>query len=75
MLEKENVEFKLIWKDEYLKSICGMANSNGGMLYIGLDDSGQCVGVDNPEKLLKELPNKIKNTFLRFISFIFLGRF
>lgn len=39
-----------------------MANSNGGMLYIGLDDSGQCVGVDNPEKLLKELPNKIKNT-------------
>lgn len=62
MLEKENVEFKQVWKDEYLKWICGMANSNGGILYIGLNDKGQAIGLEEAEKLLKELPNKIKNT-------------
>ena len=61
MLEKQNVEFKQVWKDDYLKWICGMANSNGGTLYIGLNDNGQAIGLDHPEKLLKELPNKIKN--------------
>ena len=39
-----------------------MANSNGGVLYLGIHDNGQVIGIDNVEKLLKELPNKIKNT-------------
>jgi len=60
MMEKQNVEFKQVWKDEYLKWICGMANSNGGTLYIGLNDDGQIVGIDKAAVLLKEIPNKIK---------------
>ena len=32
MLENQDVEFKAIWKDEYLKWICGMANANGGII-------------------------------------------
>ena len=37
-IESQTVEFKQIWKDEYLKTICAFANSEGGSLYIGLDD-------------------------------------
>lgn len=46
MIEKENqtVEWKLSWKDEYLKWICGYANAQGGTLYIGADDDGNVVG-------------------------------
>ena len=40
MAEKHNVEWKEVWKDEYLNWICGFANAQGGTIYIGIDDSG-----------------------------------
>lgn len=62
MIENQDIEFKSIWKDEYLKWICGMANSNGGIIYIGKDDNGKVIGVNHATKLVKEIPNKIKDT-------------
>ena len=59
MPETQNIEYKSVWKDEYLKWICGFANAQGGTLYIGKDDNGNVVGVKNVKKLLEELPNKI----------------
>ena len=29
MSENQNVEYKEIWKDDYLKWICGFANAQG----------------------------------------------
>ena len=59
MLESQNIEYKTIWKDEYLKWICGFANAQGGTIFIGKDDYGNIVGVNNAQKLLEDLPNKI----------------
>lgn len=59
MPETQNIEFKSVWKDEYLKWICGFANAQGGTLYIGKDDDGNVVGVKNAKKLLEDLLNKI----------------
>ncbi len=59
MAESQNIEYKTIWKDEYLKWICGFANAQGGTIFIGKDDNGNIVGVNNAKKLLEELPNKI----------------
>ena len=59
--ENQNIEWKNIWKDEYLKWISGFANASGGILYIGVDDSGQITGIDNCRKLLEDLPNKIRD--------------
>ena len=61
MKESQNVEWKLLWRDEYLKWICGFANAQGGTLYIGKDDEGRAVGVPNAAKLLADLPNKIRD--------------
>lgn len=61
MPETQNIEYKSVWKDEYLKWICGFANAQGGTLYIGKDDNGNVVGVKNARKLLEDLPNKITN--------------
>ena len=58
MAESQNTEYKEVWKDDYLKWICGFANSHGGTLYI-VDDNGKVIGLTNEKKLLEDLPNKI----------------
>ncbi|MDZ7794585.1 MAG: ATP-binding protein [Spirochaetia bacterium] len=61
MNETQNTEFKSSWHDEHLKWICGFANADGGMIYIGKDDNGKVVGLSNYAKLMEDLPNKIRN--------------
>ena len=61
MPETQNIEYKTKWRDEYLKWICGFANANGGKIYIGKDDKGTVVGVENAKKLLEDIPNKAKD--------------
>lgn len=62
MPEQQNIEFKQSWHDEYLKWVCGFANAQGGVIFIGKDDNGKIVGVDDYQKLMEDLPNKIRNT-------------
>jgi ATP-dependent DNA helicase RecG len=59
MPEQQHIEYKSVWKDEYLKWICGFANAQGGTLFVGKDDDGEVIGVKDAKKLLEELPNKI----------------
>jgi ATP-dependent DNA helicase RecG len=67
MPEHQNIEYKSVWKDEYLKWICGFANAQGGTLFIGKDDSGNVVGIQHAPKLLEDLPNKI-TAFLGIVA-------
>lgn len=60
-MESQNVEYKQSWKDDYLKWICGFANAQGGTLYIGIDDNGNVVGIQDAKKLLEDIPNKVVN--------------
>ena len=61
MAETQNIEWKEIWKDDYLAWLCGFANAQGGKLYIGIDDRGEITGLQNSQKLLEDLPNKIRD--------------
>jgi len=61
-MENQQLEWKETWRDEYLKWICGFANAQGGTFVIGKNDNGETVGVHNAEKLLEDLPNKIRAT-------------
>ena len=60
MAESQNIEWKESWRDEYLKWICGFANAQGGKIYIGKNDKGEVIGIDNAKRLLDDLPNKIQ---------------
>jgi ATP-dependent DNA helicase RecG len=62
MPEQQNIEYKQSWHDDYLKWVCGFANAQGGVIFIGKDDDGKVVGVDDSKKLMENLPNKIRNT-------------
>lgn len=61
MSERQNIEWKQSWHDDYLKWVCGFANAIGGTIYIGKDDKGKVVGLPASEKLLEDIPNKIRN--------------
>jgi predicted HTH transcriptional regulator len=61
MPEHQNIEYKQGWHDEYLKWVCGFANAIGGVIYIGLDDEGNVVHLTNYDRLLENIPNKIRN--------------
>lgn len=60
-METQNIEYKLSWRDEYLKVIVAFANKDGGELIIGVDDNGNPIGVKKSKKLLEDIPNKIRN--------------
>lgn len=60
MIEGQNVEWKRIWKDEYLAWVCGFANANGGIIEVGRQDNSEIIGVKNYSRLLEDIPNKIK---------------
>ena len=61
MTEHQNIEYKRIWKDEYLKWVCGFANANGGKIFIGKDDNGSIIGLSNAKQLLEDIPNKVRD--------------
>lgn len=59
--ESQQIEWKWSWQDEFLKWLCGYANADGGTLYIGVNDDGYVVGVEDPKRMLEGLPNKIND--------------
>lgn len=61
MPETQNIEYKSIWKDEYLKWICGFANAQGGTLYIGKDDNGNVVGAKKCRKAIGRITQQDNN--------------
>ena len=74
MAEQQDTEWKRIWKDEYLEEICAFANAQGGEIYIGCDDNGNVVGLYNAQRLLEDIPKKIRdilNLVLSLPSYFF----
>ncbi|MBP3709110.1 MAG: ATP-binding protein [Treponema sp.] len=58
MSESQLIEYKESWRNEYLKWICGFANAQGGVLYIGIDDKGNTVGISDSKNSLKIFQTK-----------------
>ena len=67
MIEKQQVEYKSIWKKDILEEICGAANAKGGKFLIGKDNNGKTVGLSEKEidNLMTSIPNQIVQT-MRF---------
>lgn len=61
MVEQQNIEYKQSWHYDYLKWVCGFANAQGGVIFIGKNDNGKVVGISDYKKLMDEIPNKVKD--------------
>ena len=56
--ESETIELKEIVVDEIKKEIIAFANCDGGKLYIGVQDNGTVVGVNNPDGVSLQIVKK-----------------
>ncbi len=59
--ESQTLEYKQSWRNDCLKAVSAFANSDGGVLIVGLDDKGKPSGLNNFKKLLEDIPNTIRN--------------
>ena len=64
MNENESIEFKENYTEKIYKEIIAFLNTNSGTIYIGYDDNGNLIGVDN----CKDIEEKISNGCLLYTS-------
>lgn len=61
MQENQQTEFKRQWHDDNLKEICAFANAQGGTLYVGVEDDGSIVGLDDIDELYEKIPTRLRD--------------
>ena len=59
--ESETIELKEVVVDEIKKEIIAFANCDGGKLYIGVQDDGTVVGVDDPDGVSLQISNMVRD--------------
>lgn len=62
MLEGKNIEFKRQYTDDIKYAVLAFANTEGGTLYIGINDDGSVEGVENPDAVMLQVMNMIRDT-------------
>lgn len=60
--ESENIELKEIVVDDIKKEIIAFANCNGGRLYVGVQDDGTVIGLDNPDEAALQISNMVRDS-------------
>jgi len=61
-IENSTLELKRQIVDDIRKTFIAFANSKGGTIYIGIDDDGSVVGVENIDSETLRLSNMIRDT-------------
>lgn len=59
--ESERVEYKSQMIDDIYKEVIAFANTDGGILYIGIDDQGNRIGIENVDETYTRLTNGIRD--------------
>ena len=59
MIENKTTEFKREYLDDIKYAVIAFANSDGGKLYIGINDDGSVLGVENTDDTMLRLTNMI----------------
>ena len=50
--ENERMEFKSQLTDDIYKEVIAFTNTDGGVIYIGIDDQGNVTGIDNVWRII-----------------------
>lgn len=62
MKESPTVEFKRELTDSVKREIIAFANTQGGELYIGVDDDGTVLGLENADKVLESVSSMLHDS-------------
>lgn len=59
--ESECIEYKSQLVNDIYKEVIAFANTNGGMIYIGIDDAGNQIGIEDIDETYTRLTNGIRD--------------
>ena len=62
--ESERIEYKSQMIDDIYKEVIAFANTDGGVIYLGIDDKGNLVGIDNVDETYTRLTNGIRDAIV-----------
>jgi ATP-dependent DNA helicase RecG len=62
MYENENIELKEIYTSDLKKEVVAFANTNGGTIYIGVQDNGNITGLDNANFVMQQISNALRDS-------------
>ena len=60
--ESETVELKAFVVENIKKEIIAVANCEGGKLYVGVQDDGTVLGLDNPDEVSLQISNMVRDS-------------
>ncbi len=62
--ETENMEFKAQFTEEIYKEVIAFANTDGGTVYVGIDDQGNAVGLTDVDREYTRITNGIRDAIM-----------
>lgn len=62
MMERKNAEFKREYVENIKYTTVAFANTDGGKIYIGINDDGSVQGVENADAVMLRVTNMIQDT-------------
>ena len=62
--ETENIEFKSAFTEEIYKEVIAFANTDGGIVYVGIDNDGNAVGLTDVDKEYTRITNGIRDAIM-----------
>ncbi|MEG0133296.1 MAG: putative DNA binding domain-containing protein [Clostridium sp.] len=62
LTESQSLELKREFTADLKKKIIAFANSSGGRIYIGVDDNGDVVGIDNIDKVSLQISSMVRDS-------------
>ena len=62
--ETESVELKRALNKDFIKEVVAFLNTRNGIIYVGVDDKGNVIGVENVDKTMREIRDIIRDQIL-----------
>ena len=62
--EDEKIEFKETFVPDIYKEVIAFANTDGGIIFVGVDDNGNPVGLENVDDTYTRITNGIRDAIL-----------
>mgnify|MGYP000224840939 CR=1 FL=1 len=62
--ETENIEFKAQFTEEIYKEVIAFANTDGGVVFVGIDNDGNAVGLTDVDQEYTRITNGIRDAIV-----------
>lgn len=60
--ESQSIELKLEYTEEIKRTVIAFVNGEGGVIYIGVADSGEVAGVQNADEVCQKITSSCRNS-------------